>query len=98
MQRDGWRWGVFLLVLAMFISPALASMHEAHIPLRDGKLETSELCSAALKSIHLPGVGLGTGSVDLSGLQGGDFVAAVNAALADSGSVSLSDKELLLRV
>lgn len=99
MRRDGVRWGgLFLLAAALWVSPALASMHEAHIPLRDGKLETAELCAAMLKSIHLPGVGFGTGSLDLSGLQGGDFVAAMNAALADSGSVELSENELLLRV
>ena len=91
-------WAMFLLAALGLIAPAVANVHEAHIPLHHHRLETAELSAALLEKLHLPGVGFGSGFVDLSGLQGSDFINAFNAALGDGGHVEIDDGQLLLRI
>jgi pimeloyl-ACP methyl ester carboxylesterase len=89
----------FLSILALFFcTPAFAASHEANIPLDNGRLRSDTLTSEALKSIHLPGVGFGSYSLDVSDWQESDFVKAVNTSLAGACRVQITRDNLHLEV
>jgi pimeloyl-ACP methyl ester carboxylesterase len=87
-----------LLALLLCAPPAGAMMHEARIPLHDHKLREEDLTAALCRSLRLPAIGYGSMSIDLSSLQGCDFVDALNAAMADGGHVALDNDQLVLDV
>jgi len=88
-----------LLIAALALAtPAMAETHQVSIRLDHGRLETAELSAALLEKLHLPGVGIGSGWIDLSGLRGTDFLDAVNTALGKGGHIELGDQQLVLSV
>ncbi len=92
------RCALFLLAALGLITPATAEVHQATIRLDHGRLETAEISAAVLEKLHLPGVGIGSGWIDLSGMRGTLFVDAINAALGDGGRIDLRDDQLVLNV
>src|SRR2546430_2414778 len=89
---------VSILVVVLLVSPALAAPMEARVPLHDGKLSTADLSRVLLDDLHIRGVELDAGSIDLSGLRGAVFVRALNAALGDGCSVHVTPDALVLHV
>ncbi len=86
----------FVIALA---APAFASPREARIPLRHGNLHVADLCTAATREMHLPGLRLYFGGdVNLTGLRGSLFVAALNRSLGDGCRVTLGDDALVLHL
>jgi pimeloyl-ACP methyl ester carboxylesterase len=86
---------VTLLALTM---PASAATREARIPLHGGVLRSADLFSILSRELHLPDCHLGCGNVDLTGLNGSNFVAAVNESLGDGCHVSLGDDALVVHI
>jgi pimeloyl-ACP methyl ester carboxylesterase len=90
-----------LLALLLVAAPAPAAMHEARIPLHDGRLQTSDLTSALLNKCHVHGVELDAGSINLRGFAGSLFVQALNASLGEGCHVALDGdnaEALILKV
>lgn len=90
-----------LLALVIAILPAskaLASPREARVPLRDGRIRLGDLSKALCRELRLRECSLGLGSIDVRGLRGSTFVAAMNQSLGDGCRVSISDDALVVRV
>jgi pimeloyl-ACP methyl ester carboxylesterase len=77
---------------------AQAANHEADIPLDNGRLRSETLTSEALKKLHLPGIGFGSYSLDVSDWRDSDFVHAVNKSLAGACRVEISKDNLYLEL
>jgi pimeloyl-ACP methyl ester carboxylesterase len=86
---------VTFLALAL---PASAAPREARIPLHDGRLRSADLFAILSQELHLPECHLSCGDVDLTGLNGSNFVAAVNQSLGEGCHVSLSNDALVVDI
>src|SRR5689334_2450121 len=95
-------WCRALAVLTFAVAPALApvaapaSPHEARVPLHDGKLDSAELSRTLLEDLHVRGVSLNVGSLDLSGWAGATFVRALDASLKDGCTIEVTPDALVL--
>jgi pimeloyl-ACP methyl ester carboxylesterase len=87
-----------VLGLIVFTSVAWAEVHQATIPLHDGRVHSEDLILAALQKLHLPGVAWGSLTVDLSALEGSDVVTAVNESLGAGGHIEINSKQLTLSI
>jgi pimeloyl-ACP methyl ester carboxylesterase len=87
-----------LLALALLASVASAEVHQATIPLHEGRLRSEDLTISLLKKFHLPGIGWGSYSLDISDLEGSDFVTAINQSLGKGAHVDVNKKALTLSV
>jgi pimeloyl-ACP methyl ester carboxylesterase len=87
-----------VLVSAFAVPTASASPHECRIPLHDGKLRTADLSRELLEKLHVRGVALGIGTIDLSGLRGATLLKALDAALGEGCSVAVDGGALVLHV
>ena len=89
--------GRIVVCLALLVSPAaLAAPHEARVPLHDGRLESADLTAVLLNDLHIRGVSLDVGTIDLNGLGGATFVRAVDAALGDGCKIDVTPDALVL--
>ena len=89
--------GRIVVCLALLVSPAaLAAPHEARVPLHDGRLESADLTAVLLNDLHIRGVSLDVGTIDLNGLGGATFVRAVDAALGDGCKIDITPDALVL--
>ena len=79
---------------ALVPAVARADPHEVRVPLRDGQLTMAELTDLLPKTVadRLP-----AGSLDVRGLGGSLFVAALNASLGDGCHVDLKPDALVVR-
>src|SRR5437870_3161860 len=82
------------LAWACSISAASAAPMEARVQLHQGKLATADLTRVLLDNVHLKGIELDVGSIDLTGLRGAAFVRAFNTALGDGCNVAVKDDAL----
>ncbi len=87
-----------LLGLLTCAAPALAAPREARVPLRDGKIRTSDLSAMLCRELRLPtAASFDLGNVDVSGVGGSMLVAALNESLGDGCRLGVSDDALVLR-
>ena len=87
------------LVLSFAVAPAaVAAPHEAHVPLRDGRLDLGDLSAALCRELRLPQCELGAGRVSLEGWRGARLVDAMNRSLGDGCRVTVGRESLVLRV
>jgi pimeloyl-ACP methyl ester carboxylesterase len=93
-----WCRALAVLTFAVALAPvaASASPHEARVPLHDGKLDSAELSRTLLEDLHVRGVALDVGSLDLSGWAGATFVRALDASLKDGCSIEVTPDALVL--
>src|SRR5215208_2567174 len=85
------------VVFTLLVCPlASAANHQADIPLDNGRLRSETLTSEALKAVHLPGVGLGSYSLDVGDWRDSNFVKAVNRSLAGALRVQITRDNLHL--
>jgi pimeloyl-ACP methyl ester carboxylesterase len=89
---------VVVVTLAALASPVSAALREARIPLHDGKLRSADLFALLSRELHLPECRMSCGDIDLTGLNGSNFVAAVNESLGEGCHVSLSGDALVVQV
>jgi triacylglycerol esterase/lipase EstA (alpha/beta hydrolase family) len=75
---------------------AVASPHEARIPLNGGKLDSAELSRTLLEDLHIKGVSLDVGSIDLRGWAGATFIRALDASLKDGCNIEVTPDALVL--
>src|SRR5690242_15658900 len=86
------------VVVATTTISARAEVHEWRVPLREGKLQTSQLTAALTDEMHLSSAAASPlrgwlaahrgPEINLSGVRGNLFVNALNAALGDGGSIT----------
>src|SRR5690348_5045041 len=88
---------ILVAALAMAL-PASATPHEATIPLHNGKLRSADLFALLSRELGLPECRISCGDVNLTGVDGSNFVAAVNQSLGDGCHVSLKDDALVVQV
>ena len=86
------------LALGTLAPTASAKPHEATIPLRDGQVVLADLSATLCRELKLPAADALPGRLDLNGLKGSNFVAAVNQSLGDGCQVSIKPDALVLRV
>jgi len=87
------------VVLTLALPPlALASNHQADIPLDNGKLRSETLTSQTLKAVHLPGIGWGSYSLDVGDWHDSNFIRAVNRSLAGACKVQITPDNLHLEL
>src|SRR5688572_22961340 len=89
---------LLLLPLIAFAAPAFATIREARIPLKDGKLRTADLSAAICREMGMPRCAVNVGEVDLSGLGGALWVTALNESLGDGCRVRVTDDAVVLRI
>jgi pimeloyl-ACP methyl ester carboxylesterase len=87
-----------ILLTSTAVTPARATVHEARVPLRDGRLATADLAAALLEKCRIKGVELSAGSINLGGVNGWLFTQALNKALGDGCHVERDGDSLVLRV
>lgn len=85
---------------AFFGSIAIVSAapHEARLPLHDGELRLADLSRKLLEELHLPATHLPPGEINLNGLSGSLFIAAMNRSLGDGCRLETRGNELVLHV
>src|SRR5689334_13828467 len=84
--------------LALPAAPLSAKPHECRIGLKDGKVPLSELADSLCRELGVTSVHVPVGSLDLTGLKGSNFVAAVNESLGDACRVTITPDALVLHV
>jgi pimeloyl-ACP methyl ester carboxylesterase len=89
---------LLLLPLIAFAAPAFATIREARIPLKDGKLRTADLSAAICREMGMPRCPVNVGEIDLSGLGGALWVTALNESLGDGCRVRVTDDAVVLRI
>src|SRR5436309_1080863 len=87
---------VVLIFALSFPLAAGASPHEARVPLHDGKLDIAQLSRTLLEDLHIKGMSLNVGSIDLSGWDGATFVRALDASLKDGCKIEVTPDALVL--
>ncbi|HEX8520883.1 MAG TPA: alpha/beta fold hydrolase [Tepidisphaeraceae bacterium] len=87
-----------LLALFSLVSVARAESHSATFRLEDGRLRSDEAMITLFEKLHLPGVGWGSYTVNLSSLEGSNFVTAVNESLGQGAHIDVNQKALTLSV
>lgn len=87
-----------LLALTLFTCVASAEVHQTTIPLHEGRLRSEDVTITLLKKLHLPGIGWGSYSLDISGLEGSDLVTAINESLGKGGHVAIDQRQLTLSI
>src|SRR5215212_2759688 len=98
-RRIGMSQKLLAVVMALALSPlALGANHQADIPLDNGRLRSETLTSETLKAIHLPGIGLGSYSLDVGDWHDSNFVKAVNRSLAGACHVEITRDNLHLEL
>lgn len=90
--------GVVLTLLALAGAPAQAAPREARVPLHEGKLRTADLTAALSRELNLPECSLDCGDLDLRGLGGSLWLAAVNESLGEACRLSVTDDALVLHI
>lgn len=87
------------VVMVLVVSPlALGANYQADIPLDNGKLRSETLTSETLKAVYLPGIGLGSYSLDVGDWRDSNFVRAVNRSLAGACRVQITRDNLRLEL
>ena len=95
----GKRIASILVMLFMAAGPVVAAPREARVPLRDGKLRTADLSAAICRELRLPAsCAFDCGSVNLRGLRGSLFIAALNESLGDGCRLTVADDAVVLRI
>lgn len=100
-RRPGFLASILLAIALAFgmLAPiATAKPREATIPLRDGQVVLADLSATLCRELKLPPADALPGRLDLNGLKGSNFVAAVNQSLGDGCQVSIKPDALVLRV
>jgi pimeloyl-ACP methyl ester carboxylesterase len=86
-----------LACLLALAAPASAISTTVKVPLREGRLHTSDLSADLLKRLCLRGDLLAV-EIDLTGLRGALLVKAWNKALGDGCNVAVEDDALVLNI
>lgn len=88
-----------LISLVGICAPAFAEPYEARVPLNDGKVHSTDLSAALCRELRLPAsFGIDCGSIDLTGIDGSLFLAALNASLGDGCRLFVAGESLVIRV
>src|SRR5436853_7464053 len=84
--------------LAVPSAPLSAKPHECRIALKDGKVPLTDLADSLCRELGVTSIHVPVGNLDLSGLKGSNFVAAVNESLGDACRVTITPDALVLHV
>src|SRR4051794_6910745 len=80
------------------VAPAFATVREARVPLKDGKLRTADLSAAICRELGMPKCSLDVGEINVAGFRGSLFVEGVNQALGEGCRISISDDAVVLHI
>ena len=70
--------------LVLPAAPLSAKPHEVRMTLKDGKVPLADLATSLCRELGIESVRVPAGNLDLGGLKGSNFVAAVNESLGDA--------------
>jgi pimeloyl-ACP methyl ester carboxylesterase len=84
--------------LALPAASVSAKPHEVRMTLKDGKVPLSDLADSLCRELGVTSVHVPVGNLDVSGLKGSNFVAAVNESLGDACRVTITPDALVLHV
>lgn len=86
-------------VMSSISATALAVPYETRVPLRDGKLRTSDLSAAICRELRLPAAcAFDCGNLDLRGLRGSLFISALNESLGDGCRLTIAADAIVLHI
>jgi pimeloyl-ACP methyl ester carboxylesterase len=87
-----------VLTLLVCATPVFATVREARIPLKDGKLRTGDLSAAICRELGMPAFSCDVGEINVGGYRGSLLVSAVNQSLGDGCRISISDNAVVLHI
>lgn len=90
--------GLMAVALLLFPAAAAAKPREMRVPLHDGKAQLADVSAALCEGLGITAVRVPGGSLDLNGLKGSNFVAAVDEAMGDGCRVTVTADALVLHV